>query len=153
MKSHAISRMSARRSGYSLIELSVSLAAAVVLTVGMASAVVVTNQSLTLSDTGNGSRALATDVQRDFLADVQRATGFIERTANAVTLTVPDRTGDGLPDTLRYAWSGVAGAPLTLQMNGGTVRNLLTNVQQFDLSYRTQTMTAPVVPDESPSTL
>ncbi len=128
------------------------LSAAVVLMGGMASAVVVSSRSMSLADTGAGARAVSTDVQRDFLADLQRATGFTERTATAVTFTVPDRTGDGRPETLRYAWSGTAGAPLTLQMNGGSVQNVATNVQQWALSYRTQATTAPVVPDESPPT-
>ena len=141
----------ARRGGYSLIELVIGLAASVMLLGGMASAVAVSTRSLSLADTGSGARAISTDVQRDFLADLQRATGFTERTASAVTFTVPDRTGDGRPEKLRYAWAG-AGSPLTLQMNGGTVQNLATNVQQFQLSYRTKSITAPVVPDESPLT-
>ena len=140
-----------RRGGYSLIELVIGLAASVVLMGGMASAVAVSTRSLSLADTGSGARAISTDVQRDFLADLQRATGFTERTASAVTFTVPDRTGDGRPEKLRYAWAG-AGSPLTLQMNDGTVQNLATNVQQFGLSYRTKTVTAPVVPDEAPPT-
>ncbi len=138
----------ARRGGYSLIELVIGLAASVMLLGGMASAVAVSTRSLSLADTGSGARAISTDVQRDFLADLQRATGFTERTASAVTFTVPDRTGDGRPEKLRYAWAG-AGSPLTLQMNGGTVQNLATNVQQFQLSYRTKSITAPVVPDEA----
>ena len=138
-----------RRSGYSLMELVIGLSASVMLMGGMASAVFVSTRSLSLADTGAGARAISTDVQRDFLADLQRATGFTERTASAVTFTVPDRTGDGQPEKLRYAWAG-AGSPLTLQMNGGDVQNLATNVQQFQLSYRTKAVTAPVVPDEAP---
>ena len=103
-----------QRGGYTLVELMVALSASVVLMGGMASAVAVSTRSLSLADTGSGARAISTDVQRDFLADLQRATGFTERTANAVTFTVPDRTGDGRPEKLRYAWSGTAGAPLTL---------------------------------------
>lgn len=89
------------------------------------------------------------DVQRDLLADLERATGFTERTATSATFTVPDRNGDGRPETLRYAWSGTPGAPLTLQMNGGTIQNLATNVQQFQLTYRTRLVAAPVVPDQT----
>ncbi len=137
------------RGGYSLIELVIGLAASVVLMGGMASAVAVSTRSLSLADTGSGARAISTDVQRDFMADLQRATGFTERTASAITFSVPDRNGDGRPEKLRYAWAG-AGSPLTLQMNDGTVQNLATNVQQFGLSYRTKAITAPVVPDESP---
>lgn len=148
MKNRIVRPNHCPRRGYSLLELVMGMAAAVVLMAGMASAVAVSSRSLSLGDTGAGARSVSTEVQRDFLADLERATGFTERTANAVTFTVPDRTGDGRPETLRYAWSGVAGAPLTLQMNGGSVQNLATNVQQFSLSFRTQAVTAPVVPDE-----
>jgi hypothetical protein len=37
------------------------------------------------------------------LVDVQDAMSFSERTANAVTFKVPDRTGDELPETIRYS--------------------------------------------------
>ncbi|MBM4074622.1 MAG: hypothetical protein FJ267_03150, partial [Planctomycetes bacterium] len=108
---------------------------------------------MAVGDTGTGARAIATDVQKDLLADLQRATGFTERTAKAVTFTVPDRDGNGRPETLRYAWSGTAGNPLTLQVNGGPVQNIALNVQQFALSYQTKSLVAPIVPDESPPDL
>lgn len=149
---HRFAAVRQSRRGYSLMELTISLAAAVILMAGMASAVAVSARSLSVADAGNRARADSTDVQRDLLADLQRATGFTERTANAVTFSVPDRTGDGRPDTLRYAWSGTAGAPLTLQMNSGAVQTVASNVQDFTLSYRTQSLVAPVVPDESPVT-
>lgn len=150
MKSSALWTSQPERHGYSLLELVVSLAAAVVLMAGMASAVAVSTRTLALSDTGSNVRATSAEVHRDLLADLQRATGFTERTANAVTFTVPDRTGDGQPDTLRYAWSGTPGAPLTLQMNGGAVQNIAEDVRDFSLLYRTQTLTAPAVPDQTP---
>jgi hypothetical protein len=138
------------RRGYTLLELTISLVAAVILMAGMASAVAVSARSLSVADAGNRARADSTDVQRDLMADLQRATGFTERTPTAVTFTVPDRTGDGRPEALRYAWGGSPGSSLTLQMNGGTVQTVAENVQNFALSYRTQSLVAPTVPDESP---
>jgi hypothetical protein len=66
---------------------------------------------------------------------------FSERTANAVTFKVPDRTGDELPETIRYSWSGTAGDPLQIEYNGSAPATLVADVNQFDLSYSLRTMT------------
>ena len=39
------------------------------------------------------------------------------------------------PETIRYAWSGTPGDPLTRQYNGGTVLNVSDYVQFFSLDY------------------
>ena len=52
-----------------------------------------------------------------------------------MTFTVADRTGDSAADTIRYAWSGVAGDPLTRQINAGTAVTVAANVQSLQLSY------------------
>jgi type II secretory pathway component PulJ len=71
--------------------------------------------------------------------DVSLATAFTEHTDRAITMTVPDRTGDGQPETIRYAWSGTPGDPLTRQVNGGTAVVLANNVYQLRLTYLTRT--------------
>jgi hypothetical protein len=48
---------------------------------------------------------------------------------------VPDRTGDGNPETIRYAWSGTVGAPLTRQYNGGTAATIIDSVQALSFTY------------------
>ena len=64
-----------------------------------------------------------------------------ERTATAITFTVADRNGDGSPERIRYAWSGVVGAPLTRQYNGGGVVDVLADVQTFELGYDLKSVT------------
>src|SRR5690606_30888846 len=59
---------------------------------------------------------------------------FSERTATAATIAVPDRTGDGRPETIRYSWSGVVGDPLLYEYNGGAALSILDGVQQFRLN-------------------
>ena len=150
-KGPTIMKRPLRRSGYSLVELVICTTAATVLMAGMASAVAISTKTLTIGDTGTGARSVSIEVQRDLLADLQHATGFTERTTTSVTMILPDQTGDGHPDKVRYAWSGVAGAPLTIQLNGGIVQSIASNIQQFQLSYATKTLNAPVVPDEAPA--
>ena len=88
-----------------------------------------------------GSTNVARDASRGrdaaelILLDLSLAISFSERTSTAVTFIVPDRDGDGQPETIRYAWSGVAGDPLTRQVNGGTVAVLVDDVYDFSLDY------------------
>jgi hypothetical protein len=77
------------------------------------------------------------------LADLNVATGFTERTAKAVTFTVPDRNGDNQPETIRYAWSGTAGAPLTREYNNGPAAAVADDVKSLDFTYLLRTLDPP----------
>ncbi|XAL98864.1 hypothetical protein OT109_14900 [Phycisphaeraceae bacterium D3-23] len=79
------------------------------------------------------SRALTQVVE-----DLQAARYVTESTTNSVTIVVDDRTGDGLPDRLRYAWAGSAGDPLTLSINGSTPATVAEDVRAFALGYTTE---------------
>jgi hypothetical protein len=46
-------------------------------------------------------------------AELQYATAINQRSATLIEFTVPDRSGDGVPETIRYEWSGVPAIPLT----------------------------------------
>jgi hypothetical protein len=63
-----------------------------------------------------------------------------------VTFTVPDQNGDGLPDTIRYAWAG-AGTPLMRTFNGlpSPAASVLDNVQAFNMNFLTRTMQPAIV--------
>ena len=134
------------RAGYTLIEMIVSMSAASVLMAGMGSAVFLSSQAFNATETPAARRVDAAQVQKQILDDLRYASSFSERSASAVTFVVPDRTGDGLPDTLRYAWTG-AGNPLTFALNGGTAQTLIPSVENFSLNFQTQTLNAPVIPD------
>lgn len=135
--------------GYTLVELVLGLAVTSVLLTGMASALLIASRAA--NPTGptpkilTGSRAV-----QDILNELHYALTFTERSANAVEFTVADRNGDALPDTIRYAWSGIAGDPLTRQYNGGTVVTVAEDVHDFSLDYRTRTVSSP--PSEGGST-
>jgi hypothetical protein len=72
------------------------------------------------------------------------ASSIVTRSATQISLVVPDRTGDGAADTVRYSWSGTVGAPLQRQINGGTAETLLETVQAFGLTYDTVTVGATI---------
>ena len=124
-----------RRSGYTLVELLVGAISMSVLMIGMASAVVLATRALddgTHPATKLHESAMAAD---EIARDVGSALTFSERTATALTMTVSDRTGDAQPETIRYAWSGTLGDPLTRRINDGETVVILQDVRELELDY------------------
>ncbi|NOZ41159.1 MAG: hypothetical protein GXP24_13170 [Planctomycetes bacterium] len=121
--------------GFTLLELAIASASATVLMVGLSSSLYIAAQSLdvgagSLVESRTANSALAT-INRD----LQSALTLSELTATSVTMSVPDRNGDNVPETIRYAWAGTAGDPLTQVYNGGTATTLAANVQSFSLAW------------------
>jgi hypothetical protein len=132
----------ARRAGYTFIELVVTMASSAILMAGLASVLFIASKAITpdataTQDANRSSLALA-----QLTADLRLALDLSERTATAVTFTVPDRNGDGAVETLRYSWGGTAGNPLQYRYNSDTAVTLLANVQTFNLSALTRTIAA-----------
>src|SRR5262249_36485794 len=50
------------------------------------------------------------------------------------------RNGDANPETVRYAWSGIPGDPLTRSYNGGAPVNVAVGVNAFALTYTSHTV-------------
>lgn len=151
--SHAGGR--ARRRAHTLVEMTASIAILAILMAGLGSAMVVASRALDASETQTSPAVRVGDSRRalDRLAsDLSLATGLLEKAPGAITFTVPDRTSDGLPDQLRYAWSGAAGTPLTLAINGGTAAPLVDNVKSFVLAYPART-SGPAAKTTGPETL
>jgi Tfp pilus assembly protein FimT len=133
-------RVKISRRGYTLVELVTGVAATSILVAGMGSVVMVaarsTNESTLPARQIQASRAV-----HDILAELQFAVSFNERTATAVEFTVTDRDANAVAETIRYAWSGTAGDPLTRKYNGGTAVDYLDNVQAFNYSDLVETVT------------
>jgi hypothetical protein len=87
-------------------------------------------------------------------AELQYATAINQRSATMIEFKLADRNGDGLPETVRYEWSGTAGAALTRKYNNGTAVDVLSDVREFGLSCDVQTINT-IIPqtNESPETL
>jgi prepilin-type N-terminal cleavage/methylation domain-containing protein len=137
--------------GMTLAELSVSLLIVSVLAVAMGSVLVLAARVVGVSATHAGEAQI--DEMVSFIADEHRFAGkVLERTPTSVAFTV-NRSGAAAPDTVRYAWSGVAGDPLTRQVNGGIPAVMVPDVRRFNLSYLTKStgVAAPVPDVEVPS--
>ncbi len=124
------------RGGFTLIELVASLGAASVLIVGLSSTIFI---ALRASDTSNTPAANTLEGLvrlSDMAAELQYTHMISEQPETAITVTVPDRNDpDTNPETIRYAWSGTAGDPVTRQYNGGTVANVVEDVHDFGVQY------------------
>ena len=124
-----------RRPAFTLIEMVVAVSVMSVLMFGVASAILIASHAMPKANDPNQlirDGAWAVD---ELSEEVRAALWFIEHTATAMTLTVPDRDNDGLPERIRYEWSGSPGDPLTRQYNGGTVVHVIEELYDFALSF------------------
>jgi prepilin-type N-terminal cleavage/methylation domain-containing protein len=129
--------------GFTLIEMVISLAILAVIAAALGSTLVLASRALD-QDASPAAATLAARRTTDrMLAELAAATSFSERTATSVTFTMPDRDGDGIPETIRYAWSGNGGDPLTRQYNNGVPDAVAEGVQRLDLGYLLRTVEPP----------
>ena len=126
------------RGAFSLAEMVISLAIVTILVGSMTSVLMLSLRAIDDRTNPAGKTVIAADAADQVLADLAVALTFTERTALAATFTVPDRTGDGQPETIRYAWTGVAGDPLLRVFNGVEDKSFASDVRQFNLTYLVQ---------------
>lgn len=149
-------RHSAMRSSHramTLLELTISLTILAMVMLAAQSALMVSAKAIP-DGRSNASRQVATSNALDMLAsELQYATAVTTMTSTQVVFTVPDRSGDGQPETIGYAWSGTAGAPLTRTLNNGSAINVADSVQQFQLTFDKRAVALPTTYSEGSETL
>lgn len=121
---------------FTMVEMVVTLAIMTLLISAMASAVVLAGRAVPDEDDLSIRVARGVEALDRLRADLGEAIEITETGDAAVEITVPDRgqEGDG-PETIRYAWSGKAGDPLTLSLNGGTPAVVCADVHAFSIEY------------------
>jgi hypothetical protein len=95
-------------------------------------------------------------VADDIAAELRYAVAFTEMEPWAVTFEVADRDNDGDAETIRYAWGGMNGDPVTRQYNGSAPVEIADGAENlaFVYSKRKVTTSSPSGgPDTSPETL
>lgn len=140
LKRTRVTRSASCVRGYTLIELIVGMVSSAVLVSGLSSALYISSQALNLDKRPARQSSIATEVLGEMMADLRHAISFSERSSTAVTFQVPDRDGDGQPETIRYAWSGTPGDPLLRQHNNGNVHSVAEDVQFFNLASTTRNL-------------
>ncbi|UYV12539.1 MAG: prepilin-type N-terminal cleavage/methylation domain-containing protein [Phycisphaera sp.] len=123
-----------QRRGLSLVELLVAMAMSATVLGGAVAAIGLSGR--TFQSAANGIQSSgAIDALAHMSSDIQLSLLVTERTATATTFWVPDRTGDGAPEQIRYAWSGTPGDPITYSMNGSTPVEIIEGVDALSLEY------------------
>jgi len=131
-------RTSALRRGHTLMEVLISTAIVSIVLGAVVSTMVVAARAV--DDAPAKAVSQAGDATNDVTTDLSLARSVTERSEHAITVSVPDRDGDGQSETIRYSWSGTAGDPLLREYNGGAARVVAQDVHKFDLSYLTTTV-------------
>ena len=140
----------ARRRGMTLLEMVVSVGIMSILATVIGSTIIIASRALP-EEHGPADNAIRAAAAADQLAtEIQYAISITVRSSDMVEFTVADRDGDEVPETIRYIWSGTAGGSLRRQYNGGTSREILTNVHEFNLSYDLQAISEET-PDNNES--
>lgn len=127
-------RVNSRR-GFTLVELAVSMTVMSILMLAMGSALLVATRALPAADRSASKLNQVSQITEQLTTELQEARHITEHSAQAVAFTVADRDGDGSPERIRYAWSGIVGDPLTRQYNFDTEVTVLTDVNTFGLTY------------------
>lgn len=121
------------RLAFTLIEMLIASTTAAILVAGLSSSLYIAGKSL---DVGTQTRVKPRDANAALASlhrDLQSATQLIELTEHAVTIQVPDRSNNDSPETIRYAWSGIRGEPLTRKYNSDPAVALVKDVKEFSL--------------------
>lgn len=126
--------------GYTMIELVVSLSIMSVLMGSMVLTIWVAAGSIDDVSSPVARITSANDVLEEITSELGLALTFNERTPHSVSFTVPDRDDDGLRETVRYAWSGVPGDPVSREYNGHRPVAIVEDVHHFDLTYLLKTV-------------
>lgn len=123
------------RSGFTLVELVVSLGIMSVILAGVSSAILVASHALPSPTSAMRRRSEVVAALDRISAELECATAITELTSTAVTFTVADRGhGAAGAETIRYIWTGVSGGDLVRQYNGGLLEKVATGVTSFALS-------------------
>ncbi len=125
-----------------------------VLVAALGSTLLIAGKALPEGDNPNSALVEAADVARQLSQDLQYAIEVNTTDSHQITFNVADRDLDYAPESICYQWSGNTGDPLTKQINNSPAVTLLSNVQDFSLSYDTkETTTATPTTQESDTSL
>jgi prepilin-type N-terminal cleavage/methylation domain-containing protein len=136
------------RPAMSLIEMVMAMSIISILMLTMGSSILLVARALPEQGGVAPTAARAAGPLDQLAEELQYALHVFERTQRTIGFTLPDRTGDGSPERVRYTWSGVAGDPLTRSWNGGPAVAIVPAVEEFWLGYdivsRSQTYPGPL---------
>ena len=132
------------RHAFTLVELVLAMAATSLLLLGISSAIIVASRSAYDPKQPQTALARSRCVAQLIADDLAQATSIVEGSATAVEFKVADRDDDGVEETLRYEWSGLAGDGVFRSINGDSAL-LASDIASLAFIYSTTTENATVV--------
>lgn len=140
------------RPGFTLIEAVLSMALLSIVMVSVGSAMLFASTATPDEDSPVAVAIADHALLARIADDLSQAMYITEQSSTAITVVVPDRTGDGIPDRIRYAWGGTAGEPLKYTVNDTVAANLSTSLNSFSIGYTLEntTQTLPGVVSRLP---
>jgi len=126
--------------GHTLLELVLSLVLLGIVFASVGSAVMFASSASPADDSFEVTMATDSRVISQIAEDLSVAKYFLEQEQDAVTIVVADRTGDGIPDRIRYAWLGHDEDPLTYQLNDNPAVNLIDQASKFNIDYNLEVL-------------
>ncbi len=132
------------RGGFTLLEVSLSLVIVSVIMIAIGSSILLASKAIPSSDSPPQCTNRAASEAEYMSSELKYALTVTQRTANSITFTVPDRSGDGLAEEIRYAWSGTPGDSILRWYNGGDAAAVLEDVHSFEMLYDIETISQQV---------
>ena len=133
-----------RRTGYTLIEMTVSLLISSILLMGMGTSIWMATQANNVQL----GPFHASNQSSDAFARLSRELRYAKTINDAINLptmvefTIADINGDTIDETIRYEWSGIPGAPLERTFNANPPEVVVADIRNFNLIYETDTVAA-----------
>ena len=120
-----------------LVEMVMSLLISSVLFLAMGSAVMIAGHAVPTNPASYDVAAPTAVAVERLMSELMYARTVTELTGTAVTFTVAPRGTDLIDETIRYAWDGTTGDPLTRQYNSGAVVPILPSIQSLSFTHVT----------------
>jgi hypothetical protein len=98
-------------------------------------------------DDGPGRASAASEALNSMNAELSVATSISSSTPASIAFVVPDRNGDGSPESIVYTWSG-PGNPMQRSYNGGRAATFLNAVQSCRVDVAQRPAARPVESSE-----
>jgi prepilin-type N-terminal cleavage/methylation domain-containing protein len=130
--------MRARRA-FTLIEIVLAMGVFSILAGALGGIMLLSARAVPSTSTAADKASVAAGVLARLSSELEVATAVLEGDSRGITFVIPDRTGDGSDDTIRYEWTGSDTRLLTRTLDGGTPQVLAADVSAFVLSYQTAT--------------
>jgi hypothetical protein len=142
------------RTGHSLMELIAAMISSAVLLAGLGSVMLIGRQ-VAYTPSAATVRTETSEVASRLTDELQYATLLLGQSPQSLEFVIADRDGDGRAERVRYAWSGTPGDPLVKTVNGGTPKNILEAIEEFQAAYvlKPETMTLNTTSDSAEAPL